>query len=135
MRSNEFVTKKIINHCKLIKKGKLKYLYLGNINIYRDWGWAPEYVEAMYLMLRQKDPKDLVIGSGKRHSLKRFIFEAFRLLKIPRNRLKANTKKFIRMKDIRSYRSDPRLAKKILNWKAKTSFKQIIRKMIYNELF
>ena len=84
LRSNEFVTKKIISCSKLIKKGKLKYLYLGNINIYRDWGWAPEYVEAMYLMLRQKDPIDLVIGSGKRHSLKSFIFEAFRLLKIPK---------------------------------------------------
>ena len=135
LRSNEFVTKKIINRSKLIKKGKLKHLYLGNVNIYRDWGWAPEYVEAMYLMLRQKDLKDIVIGSGKKHSLKSFVFEAFRLLKIPRNRLKANTKKFIRRKDIISYRSDPILAKKILNWKAKTSFKQIIRKMIYNELF
>ena len=108
---------------------------MGDINISRDWGWAPEYVEAMYLMLRQKDPKDLVIGSGKRYSLRRFIFEVFKLLKIPRNRLKANTKKFIRRKDIISYRSDPRLAKKILNWKAKTSFKQIIRKMICDELF
>jgi len=135
LRSNEFVTKKIINCSKLIKKGKLKHLYLGNINIYRDWGWAPEYVEAMYLMLKQKDLKDLVIGSGKRYTLKSFVFEAFRLLKIPKNRLKANTKKFIRRNDIKSYRSDPRLAKKILNWKAKTSFKQIIRKMIYNELF
>ena len=108
---------------------------MGDINISRDWGWIPKYVEVMYLMLKQKDPKDLVIGSGKRYTLKSFIFEAFRLLKIPRNRLKANTKKFIRRQDIRSYRSDPRLAKKILNWKAKTSFKQIIRKMIYDELF
>ena len=108
---------------------------MGDINISRDWGWAPEYVEAMYLMLRQKDPKDLVIGSGKRHSLKSFIFEVFRLLKIPKNRLKANTKKFMRRNDIRSYRSDPRLAQKILNWKAKTSFKQIIRKMICDDLF
>ena len=108
---------------------------MGDINISRDWGWAPEYVKAMYLMLKQKDFKDLVIGSGKRYTLKSFIFEAFRLLKIPKNRLKANTKKFIRRNDIRSYRSDPKLAKKILNWKAKTSFKKIIRKMIYNELF
>ena len=108
---------------------------MGDINISRDWGWAPEYVQAMYLMLKQKDLKDLVIGSGKRHTLKSFIFEAFRLLKIPRNRLKANTKKFIRKKDIRTYRSDPRLAKKILDWKAKTSFKQIVKKMIYDELF
>jgi GDPmannose 4,6-dehydratase len=135
LRSNEFVTKKIINHCKLIKKGKLKYLYLGDINIYRDWGWAPEYVEAMYLMLRQKNPKDLVIGSGKRHSLKNFIYEVFRLLKIPRKHLKANTKKFMRKNDIRSYRADPRLAKKILNWKAKTTFKKIIYKMVMEQLY
>ena len=135
LRSDEFVTKKIINNCKLIKKGKLKYLYMGDINIYRDWGWAPEYVEAMYLMLKQKNPKDLVIGSGKRHSLKNFIYEVFRLLKIPRKHLKANTKKFMRKNDIRSYRADPRLAKKILNWKAKTTFKKIIYKMVMKQLY
>jgi GDP-D-mannose dehydratase len=76
-----------------------------------------------------------VIGSGKRYSLRRFIFEVFKLLKIPRNGLKANTKKFIRWKDIISYRSDPRLAKKILNWKAKTTFKQIIYKMVKGQLY
>ena len=135
LRSGEFVTKKIINNCKLIKKGKLKYLYMGDINIYRDWGWAPEYVEAMYLMLKQKNPKDLVIGSGKRHSLKNFIYEVFRLLKIPRKHLKANTKKFMRKNDIRSYRADPRLAKKILNWKAKTTFKKIIYKMVMEQFY
>ena len=135
LRANEFVTKKIINNCKLIKKGKLKYLYMGDINIYRDWGWAPEYVEAMYLMLKQKNPKDLVIGSGKRHSLKNFIYEVFRLLKIPRKHLKSNIKKFMRKNDIQSYRADPRLAKKILNWKAKTTFKKIIYKMVMKQLY
>ena len=135
LRSNEFVTKKIINHCKLIKKGKLKHLYLGNINIYRDWGWAPEYVEAMYLMLRQKHPKDLVIGSGKRHSLKSFVYEVFRLLNIPRSSLKINIKKLMRKRDIRTYKADPKLAKKILKWKAKTSFKQIIYKMVNEQLY
>ena len=135
LRSGEFVTKKIINNCKLIKKGKLKYLYMGDVNICRDWGWAPEYVEAMYLMLKQKNPKDLVIGSGKRHSLKNFIYEVFRLLKIPRKHLKTNTKKFMRKNDIRSYRADPRLAKKILNWKAKTTFKKIIYKMVMKQFY
>ena len=135
LRSDEFVTKKIINNCKLIKKGKLKYLYMGDVNICRDWGWAPEYVEAMYLMLKQKNPKDFVIGSGKRHSLKNFIYEVFRLLKIPRKHLKTNTKKFMRKNDIRSYRADPRLAKKILNWKAKTTFKKIIYKMVMKQLY
>ena len=135
LRSNEFVTKKIINHCKLIKKGKLKHLYLGNINIYRDWGWAPEYVEAMYLMLRQKHPKDLVIGSGKRHSLRSFVYEVFRLLNIPRSSLKINIKKLMRKRDIRTYKANPKLAKKILKWKAKTSFKQIIYKMVNEQLY
>ena len=135
LRSNEFVTKKIINHCKLIKKGKLKHLYLGNINIYRDWGWAPEYVEAMYLMLRQKHLKDLVIGSGKRHSLRSFVYEVFRLLNIPRSSLKINIKKLMRKQDIRTYKADPKLAKKILKWEAKTSFKQIIYKMVNEQLY
>ena len=135
LRSNEFVTKKIINCSKLIKKGKLKHLYLGNINIYRDWGWAPEYVEAMYLMLRQKHPKDLVIGSGKRHSLRSFVYEVFRLLNIPRSSLKTNIKKLMRKRDIRTYKADPKLAKKILKWKAKTSFKQIIYKMVNEQLY
>ena len=108
---------------------------MGNINICRDWGWAPEYVEAMYLMLMQQQPKDLVIGSGKKYSLKNFVDEVFRLLKIPRNRLKTNTKKLLRKGDIKAYQADPRLAKKILKWKAKISFKQIIKKMIYDELF
>ena len=135
LRSNEFVTKKIINCSKLIKKGKLKHLYLGNINIYRDWGWAPEYVEAMYLMLRQKHPKDLVIGSGKRHSLRSFVYEVFRLLNIPRSSLKINIKKLMRKRDIRTYKADTKLAKKILKWKAKTSFKQIIYKMVNEQLY
>ena len=135
LRSDEFVTKKIINHCQLIKKGKLKYLYLGNVNIYRDWGWAPEYVKAMYLMLKQKNLRDLVIGSGKRNSLKSFVYEVFRLLKIPRNRLKINTKKLIRKKDIRSYRADPKLAKRLLKWEAKIKFKQIIYKMVNEQLY
>ena len=135
LRSNEFVTKKIINHCKLIKKGKLKYLYLGDINIYRDWGWAPEYVKAMYLMLKQKNPKDIVIGSGKRHGLREFVYEVFRLLKIPKYHLKSNTKKLMRKRDIKTYQADPRLAKKILNWKAKTTFKQIIYKMVKGQLY
>ena len=135
LRSNEFVTKKIVNRSKLIKKGKLKHLYLGNINIYRDWGWAPEYVEAMYLMLRQKHPKDLVIGSGKRHSLRSFVYEVFRLLNISRSSLKINIKKLMRKRDIRAYKADPKLAKKILKWKAKTSFKQIIYKMVNEQLY
>ena len=77
----------------------------------------------------------MIIGSGKRYSLRSFVYEVFRLLKIPKNRLKINTKKLMRKKDIRSYQADPRLAKKILNWKAKTTFKQIIYKMVKGQLY
>ena len=135
LRSDEFVTKKIINNCKLIKKGKLKYLYMGDINIYRDWGWAPEYVNAIWLMLQQKKPIDLVIGSGKTHSLREFVNEVFKILKLNKKNVVTNTKKFYRKNDIKSYRANTFLAKKKIGWKAKTSFKQIIKKMIYDELF
>ena len=135
LRASEFVTKKIIDTAKLIKKRNKGYLYLGNINIDRDWGWAPEYVKAMWLMLRQKKAVDFVIGSGQSYSLRSFVYEVFRLLKIPKNRLKVNTKKLIRKNDIKSYRADSRLAKKMLKWKAKTSFKQIIYKMVNEQLF
>ena len=86
-------------------------------------------------MLRQKDPKDFVIGSGKRHSLRSFVYEVFKLLKIPKKCLKLNTKKLMRKKDIISYQADPRLAKKKLNWKAKTTLKQIVYKMVKEQLY
>ena len=79
LRSNEFVTKKIINVAKQILSNKKKYLLLGDVNIYRDWGWAPEFVKAYWLMLQQKTPTDLIIGNGKVYSLKDFVREVFKI--------------------------------------------------------
>jgi GDPmannose 4,6-dehydratase len=135
LRSDEFVTKKIINISKKIKNNKKIKLRLGNINIYRDWGWAPEYVEAFWLMLQQKKTQDLILGTGKIHSLKEFVYEVFRLLKIDKKNLKHNIKKFNRKLDIRGYRADINQAKNKINWKAKTNFKKIIFKMVNDELF
>ena len=135
LRSDEFVTKKIINVAKKIKKNKKSKLRLGNINIYRDWGWAPEYVEAFWLMLQQKKPNDLILGTGKIYSLKQFVNEVFRLLKINKNNLEYNVEKFKRKLDIGTYRADIKQTKKKINWKPKTNFKQIIYKMVNNELF
>lgn len=135
LRSEEFVTKKIINISKKIKNNKKIKLRLGNINIYRDWGWAPEYVEAFWLMLQQKKTQDLILGTGKIHSLKEFVYEVFRLLKIDKKNLKHNIKKFNRKLDIRGYRADINQAKNKINWKAKTNFKKIIFKMVNDELF
>jgi len=135
LRSNEFVTKKIIDESIKIKKNNLLNLYLGDVNIYRDWGWAPEYVKVMWLMLQQKKPNDFVIGTGKKYSIKDFVYEVFKLLKIKRNKLKYNTKKFNRKTDIRSYTADISLIKKKLNWSPKISFKEIVFKMVNNQLF
>ena len=82
LRSKEFVTKKIIDTALKIKKNKNVILRLGNVNIYRDWGWTPDYVKAMWLMMQRNKPRDFIIGSGKTHSLKEFVNEVFRYLKI-----------------------------------------------------
>ncbi len=135
LRSKEFVTKKIIDVSKRILKNKKIKLELGNVNIYRDWGWAPEYVEAIWLMLQLKKPCDLIIGSGKIFSLKDFVKEVFKILKISEKNLKTNVKKFKRKLDIRGYKADIRLTRKILKWQPKIEFKKIVYKMVRNELF
>ena len=135
LRSKEFVTKKIIDISKKIKKENKINLNLGNIDIYRDWGWAPEYVEAMWLMLQQKKPVDLVLGTGKKYSIRDFVNEVFKLKGISIKRLKANQNNLKRKNDIKAYRADIKLAKKTINWQPRVGFKKIVKKMINNELF
>ena len=135
LRSNQFVTKKIINTSLKIKKNNSLNLYLGDIDVYRDWGWAPEYVKVIWLMLQQKKPNDFVIGTGKKYSIRDFVYEVFRLLKINKNRLKYNTKKFQRKTDIKGYTANTSYIKKKLKWTSKISFKQIVFKMVKSELF
>ena len=86
LRSKEFVTKKIIDTALKIQKNKNVILRLGNVNIYRDWGWTPDYVRAMWLMMQRTKPRDFIIGSGKTHSLKEFVNEVFRYLKISKKK-------------------------------------------------
>jgi GDPmannose 4,6-dehydratase len=134
LRSDEFVTKKIINVSKQIKKNNKVKLRMGNIDVYRDWGWAPEYVKAMWLMLQQKQPIDLIIGSGKKYSIRDFVNEVFKKMKIDKKNLITGTSKLIRKIDIQSYRANTTLCKKIIKWKTKITFKKIIHKMINDEL-
>ncbi|MDB4846727.1 GDP-mannose 4,6-dehydratase [Pelagibacteraceae bacterium] len=135
LRSKHFVTKKIVDTSLKMKNNNSLILHLGDIDVYRDWGWAPEYVHAMWLMLQQKKPNDFVIGSGKKYSIRDFVYEVFRLLKINKNRLRYNNKKFVRKTDIKSYTANTNLIKKKIKWTSKVSFKQIVFKMVYNELF
>ena len=99
-RGLEFVTRKITSAIGNIISKKQDKIILGNIKAKRDWGFAGDYVEAMWLMLQQKIPMDFVIGTGKKHSIREFANEVFKLLKINRNRLKFNTKSLKRKKKI-----------------------------------
>ena len=135
LRSDEFVTKKIINVSKQIKKNNKVKLRMGNIDVYRDWGWAPEYVKAMWLMLQQKQPIDLIIGSGKKYSIRDFVNEVFKKMKIDKKNLITGTSKLIRKIDIQSYRANTALCKKTIKWETKITFKRIIHKMINGELY
>ena len=135
LRSDEFVTKKIIEVSKKIKNNKKIKLKLGNINIKRDWGWAPEYVQAIWKMLQRKKPTDFIIGSGKVYSLKNFVDEVFKILKIKKENLIYNVSALKRNTDIQGYKADIKRTKKILGWKPKIGFQTMINKMIKDELF
>ena len=108
-----------------IKKHKKAKLNLGNVNIFRDWGWAPEYVKAIWLMMQRDNPRDFIIGSGQTHSLKEFVDEVFDYLKISKKNLNTNVKKYQRKIDLRGYKANIKETKKkflngnlILNLKA-----------------
>ena len=135
LRSKEFVTKKIVDTALKIKKKKSLKLELVNVDIYRDWGWAPDYVRAIWLMMQRKKPRDFIIGSGKTYSLKEFVNEVFRYLKIDKKNLKTNVSKYKRKIDLRGYKANITDTQKILKWKPTLKFKTIIHKMINNELF
>jgi GDPmannose 4,6-dehydratase len=130
LRPNRYVTQKIIQSAKRIKAGKQNKLELGNINISRDWGWAPEYVEAMWLMLQQDDPEDYVIGTGKTYKLEDFISEAFNLLNLDWRECVIANDNFRRPTDIVYSCTNPKKAKEKLGWEAKIYMPDVVRKMI-----
>lgn len=133
-RGENFVTKKITHTVAKIKAGLEKKLYLGNLNAVRDWGYAPEYAEAMWLMLQQNKPDDFVIATGESHTVKEFVEEAFSLVGL-------NWKKYVEI-DPRYYRpsetpvliGDYGKAKRILKWKPKVKFKQLVKIMLEHDL-
>jgi len=135
LRSKEFVTKKIIDTAIMIKKDRNVILRLGNVNIYRDWGWAPDYIRAIWLMMQRNKPRDFLIGSGKTHSLNDFVNEVFKYLNISKKNLKTNVSKYKRKIDLRGYKANITDTQKKLKWKPRLKFKAIIHKMINNELF
>lgn len=134
-RGETFVTKKITRGIARILSGKDKKIYLGNLDARRDWGYAPEYCEAMWLMLQQNKPDDYVIGTGETHSVREFVQLAFETAGL------GNYKKHVEI-DPRYYRpsevglllADPSKAKKKLKWESKTKFKDLVKIMVEADL-
>ena len=128
-RPERFVTQKIIKAASYISKNLDAKLSLGNISIYRDWGWAPEYVEAMWLMLQRERPDDFVIATGKSVSLEYFIEKAFSYHGLSWKNHVLIDSSFLRPSDIEYGAADPRKAESILGWKAKYDVDDVIRMM------
>ena len=129
LRGNNFVTQKIISSAAKIKNGTLNKLELGNLQVWRDWGWAPEFVEAMTLMMKTNEPQDFVIGTGKATLLENFVQSVFDFFDLNWENFVHINKDFYRPSDISFSKADPSKANDILNWKSNTSIEEIITKM------
>lgn len=133
-RGLEFVTRKITYHVGLIKNGLSNELRLGNLEARRDWGYAGDYVEAMWLMLQQDKPDDFVIATNETHSVKEFIEIAFERADLDWKKYVKVDEKFFRPAEVDLLIGNPAKAKKILNWAPKTSFKTLVHMMVDNDI-
>lgn len=129
-RGLEFVTKKVTNAAAKIKLGLQDYLYLGNMDSKRDWGYAKDYVEAMWLMLQQDGPDDYVVATGQSHSVKEWAQAAFECLDMDWEKYVKIDQKFIRPAEVDMLIGDSSKAQKILGWKPKVNFKELVRIMV-----
>jgi len=129
-RGETFVTRKITRGLANILAKKEKKIYLGNIEAKRDWGYAPEFVEAMWLMLQRDEPDDFVIGTGETHSVKEFLEEAFGYLDLYWKEYIEIDPIYFRPTEVENLRADFSKAKSILNWSPKISFKDLVKIMV-----
>ncbi len=134
-RGKTFVTRKITTGIASILAGKIDKIYLGNLEAKRDWGYAPEYVEAMWLMLQQDKPDDFVIATGETHTIKEFLEIAFALVGISDwEKYIGIDPKYYRPVEVDILQGDFSKAKQILNWQPKTTFKELVKIMLEADL-
>jgi GDPmannose 4,6-dehydratase len=129
-RGETFVTRKVTRALARIKAGLQNEVYLGNLDAQRDWGYAPEFVEAMWLMLQQEKGDDYVVATGETHSVREFLEEAFRCAGLD---WKAHVKidpRYFRPAEVDLLIGDAAKAKRVLGWQPKTSFKELVRIMV-----
>ena len=150
-RGETFVTRKITRAVAEIYLNKRKSFFLGNLNAKRDWGYAKDYVESMWLMLQQKKPDDYVIATGKSYTVRQFVEKCFKIIgidvgwrgkglneigynKATKNLLIKIDKNYFRPNEVHDLRGDPKKAKKILKWAPKTSLDQMVKEMVLHDI-
>jgi GDPmannose 4,6-dehydratase len=129
-RGETFVTRKITRTLARIKAGKEKFLYLGNIDAKRDWGFAPDYVEAMWLILQQDNPDDCVIGTGESHAVREFVVEAFSYAGLDWEKYVKIDPKYYRPTEVDFLLADASKARTRLGWQPRISFQELVRIMV-----
>jgi GDPmannose 4,6-dehydratase len=129
-RGETFVTRKVTRAIAAMLAGKQEKLYLGNLKACRDWGFAPEYVEAMWMMLQSKTPSDYVIGTGETHSVEEFVTEAFAYAGLEEAKRVEIDPRYFRPTEVEALRADPTKANKELKWEPKVKFRDLVRIMV-----
>ncbi|MGE0762272.1 MAG: GDP-mannose 4,6-dehydratase [Bdellovibrionales bacterium] len=133
-RGETFVTRKITRGLARILAGKDKKLYLGNLDAKRDWGYAKDYVEAMWLMLQQPKGDDFVVASGETHSVREFLDEAFSLVNLKWQDYVEVDPRYFRPTEVDMLLGDNSKAQQILSWKPKTTFRELVRLMVKSDM-
>ncbi len=133
-RGETFVTRKITWGLAHILAGKQQKIYLGHLKARRDWGYAPEYVEAMYHILQQEQPDDYVLGTGEAHSVQEFVEEAFSYVGLDWQQHVEIDRRYLRPLEVDYLVADPAKARKMLNWRPRVTFKELVRIMVDADL-
>jgi GDPmannose 4,6-dehydratase len=134
LRSERFVTKKIISAACRIAQGSKEKLTLGNLSIQRDWGWAPEYVDAMWRILQHNQPDDFIVATGQTNSLQDFIALAFDYFNLDWREYVLTDQSLMRPSDLKVCRANPEKVADVLKWKAAYHMKDVIKMMIKDQL-
>jgi len=129
-RGETFITRKITRAIAHIFAEKQKYLYLGNLEARRDWGYAPEYVEAMWLILQQEEPDDYVLGTGEAHSVREFVEESFAYAGLDWEKYVRIDPRYFRPTETEVLVANAAKARQKLGWKPKVTFKELVRIMV-----
>ncbi|MCI0342215.1 MAG: GDP-mannose 4,6-dehydratase [Planctomycetales bacterium] len=133
-RGLEFVSRKVTHGVARIKLGMEKQLRMGNLESRRDWGWAPDYVQAMWLMLQQAQPDDYVVGSGEEHSVRELVEVAFGHAGLDWKAHIVTDPAFLRPAEVEHLLADPRKARAKLGWAPSLTFPEMIRRMVDSDL-